>query len=289
MKRIKIFMLLLMLLVMIADTAYVHADDAKEHVSDHIEEFKAKTKCRSVSVAVVSGDKTEVSGDPEVLYQIGSMTKAFTGLAVQKLIAEGLISGDDTVSELLPGFTAYYDNEPCDITIDQLLKQTSGYTNSEKLYPSASDDMTLMDWVTGISGKELSSRPGERYSYSNVNYNLLGAVIEKVSGQSYGEYMETNILVPLGLTNTYVQMPGDGAEIIRGSRPGYRHAFRYEIPVAPGQIPAGYFYSNVTDMARWIGIWLGSADIPQEYKDLINTVKSDLSEPGDYYSGWESF
>ncbi len=289
MKRIKIITLLLMISILIADKAYAYADEVKEHVSDQIEEFKTKTKCRAVSVAVVDGDKTEVYGDAEGLYQIGSMTKAFTGLAVQKLIAEGTLSKDDTVSKLLPGFTAVYGHEACDITIDQLLKQTSGYTNSEKLFPSASDDMTLMDWADSISGKELNYRPGERYSYSNVNYNLLGAVIEKASGLSYREYMETNILIPLGLTNTYVQMPGDGASIIRGSRPGYRHAFRYEIKVAEGQIPAGYFYSNINDMARWIGIWLGSTDIPKEFKDLISAVKSELIKPGDYYSGWESF
>ena len=288
MKRINIFMLLVMFFVLIADKAFVYAYDAKEPVSDQIEEFKSKTKCSAVSVAVVDGDKIEVYGDAG-LYQIGSMTKAFTGLAVQKLIAEEMLSKDDTVSELLPGFTAVYGHEAFDITIEQLLKQTSGYTNSEKLYPSASDDMTLIEWTDSISGKELSFKPGEKYSYSNVNYNLLGAVIEKVSGLSYREYMETNILIPLGLTNTYVVTPGDGANIIRGSRPGYRHAFKYEIPIAPGQIPAGYFYSNVNDMARWIGIWLGSADIPEEYEILLSAVKSELKEPEDYYSGWESF
>ena len=82
-------MLLLLFLIFFADRAYAYADDAKELVSDHIEEFKSKTKCSIVSVAVVDGDKTELYGDAEGLYQIGSMTKAFTGLAIQKLIAEG--------------------------------------------------------------------------------------------------------------------------------------------------------------------------------------------------------
>ncbi len=290
MKRIRfISILMTAILLMIADTAFSYADGDGGSVSSYIDEFRTKTKCNAVSVAVVTDDTIEVYGDAEGLYQIGSMTKAFTGLAVQKLIADGLLSENDTVSDLLPDFAAFYGHEACDITIDQLLTQTSGYTNSEKLYPSASKDMTLMEWTDSISGKELSSRPGEKCAYSNVNYNLLGAVIEKVSGLGYREYMETEILVPLGLTNTYVQEPIDGADIISGSRAGYRHAFRYDIPIAPGQIPAGYFYSNAGDMARWIRIWLGTADIPQEYTDLISSIKSKLNKPGDYYSGWELF
>ena len=56
--------------------------------------------------------------------------------------------------------------------------------------------MTLSEWVEQISGSELQARPGEQYSYSNVNYNLLGAIIEQVSGISFKEYMKQEILTP---------------------------------------------------------------------------------------------
>ena len=267
----------------------VHASEKDTLISDHADDFRTATKCGSVSVVVVRGDETEICGDAEGLYQIGSMTKAFTGLGIQKLISDGLIGEDDNISRWIPGFTAYYDNEPCDITVRQLLTQTSGYTNKEADYPSAAEGMSLMEWAYSISGKELDSRPGTAYSYSNVNYNLLGAVIGQASGKSYKEYMETEILQPLGLANTHVQMQSDDGRIIQGSRLGFRHSFTYTIPVAPGQIPAGYFYSNAADMARWIHIWLGAADIPEEYKELICYVKENLNNAGDYYSGWELF
>ncbi|MCR5511449.1 MAG: beta-lactamase family protein, partial [Lachnospiraceae bacterium] len=199
------------------------------------------------------------------------------------------LSENDTVSELLPGYTAYYDSEPCEITVGQLLYQTSGYTNKESDYPSATEEMSLRDWAYSMSGKELNSRPGSEYSYSNVNYDLLGAIIEQVSGKTYAEYMNSEILIPLGLTHTYAQVPEDGVKIVSGSRLGYRRSFTYEIPVIEGRIPAGYFYSNATDMAEWIRIWTGTADIPEEYKELISAVKDRLNEPGDYYSGWELF
>ena len=267
----------------------VHASDKEMLISDHVDEFCSSTKCEAVSVIVVRGDDTEIYGDAGGLYQIGSMTKAFTGLGIQKLISDGMIYENDSLSELLPGFTAYYDNELCDITIGQLLAQTSGYTNKESDYPSATKDMSLMDWADSISGRELNSKPGSEYAYSNVNYDLLGAVIEQATGKTYKEYMETEILQPLGLTDTYVQVPADNEHIIQGSRLGYRHSFTYIIPVAPGQIPAGYFYSNATDMARWMQILMGTADIPEEYKKLVDSVKANLNDPGDHHSGWELF
>ena len=267
----------------------VHASENDALISDHVEDFRAATKCGSVSVVVVRGDESGIYGDAEGLYQIGSMTKAFTGLGIQKLISDGLIDEDDSISEWIPGFTAYYDNEPCDITVRQLLMQTGGYTNKEADYPSAAEDMSLMEWAYSISGKKLNSRPGTEYSYSNVNYNLLGAVIGQASGMSYKEYMETEILRPLGLADTYVQMQSDDDRIIRGSRLGYRSSFTYTLPVAPGQIPAGYFYSNAADMERWIQIWLGTADIPEKYRELVCSVKENLNNAGDYYSGWELF
>ena len=297
---IKLVAVLVMIAVVVAGgtlNGYAASGDASfnidegtdARIAEYVDEFRDKIRCNSVSAVVVTPDGTEVYGDADALYQIGSMTKAFTGLAVQKLISEGALSESNNVSELIPGYETYYNSEPCEITIGQLLSQTSGYTNKESDYPSATEEMSLQDWAYSISGKELASKPGEEYAYSNVNYDLLGAIIEQVSGKSYAEYMRTEILDPLGLTHTYAQVPEAGADIISGSRLGYRHSFRYEIPVIEGRIPAGYFFSNANDMAKWIEIWIGTAEIPEEYKELISTVKARLNGVGDYYSGWELF
>ncbi len=86
------------------------------------------------------------------------------------------------VSDYIPGFEAYYDDEKVDITVRNLLEQKSGYTNVEKEYPGASETMNLSEWADSISGRELSFKPGTEYAYSNVNYNLLGLIIEKSFG-----------------------------------------------------------------------------------------------------------
>ena len=248
-----------------------------------VAEFSSKTRCNEVSVVVYDHGDISYYGDNQGLYQIGSMTKSFTGLAVQKLISEGVLSADDKVSELLPGFKAYYDSEEAEITVDDLLKQRSGFTNSENDYPSATEDMSLQDWAEFISGKELKSKPGTEYAYSNVNYNLLGVIIENVTGISYREYMEENILVPYGLDSTYAGVPGDSERIVEGSRLGFRNVFEYKVPVREGSIPAGYFYSDAEDIGIWLKTWIENTDAD------MDAVIGELKSEGDCYAGWERF
>ena len=248
-----------------------------------VAEFSSKTRCNEVSVVVYDHGDISYYGDNQGLYQIGSMTKSFTGLAVQKLINEGTLSGEDTVSELIPGFKAFYDSSETEIKVEDLLKQRSGYTNSETDFPSATEDMTLQEWAESISGKELKSMPGTEYSYSNVNYNLLGVIIENVTGISYREYMEENILVPYGLDSTYAGVPGDSERIVEGSRLGFRNVFEYKVPVREGSVPAGYFYSDTEDIGSWLKAWIENSD-PD-----MDLILAELENEGDYYAGWERF
>lgn len=276
--------------VLLCRTLSFHASAMSDDSTQQcITEFCRETKCSNVSVAVCEPEEVRFFGDKDGIYQIGSMTKAFTGLAVQELIDNGLISESDTVSEYIPGFEAYYRSEKVDITINCLMEQKSGYTNSERDYPSADTDMTLPEWAYSISGRELKSRPGEKYAYSNVNFDLLGAVIENVSGISYREYMEKNIFAPLGLHSTSAGMPEDSGRIVKGSRPGYRHVFEYTLPIREASVPAGYMCSDTVDMSRWIRLWLGNEETPASLKSAMEHIKSRLGDEGSYYAGWERF
>ncbi|MBP5604043.1 MAG: beta-lactamase family protein [Ruminiclostridium sp.] len=250
--------------------------------------YQAETKCENVSVVVLRNGEITYYGDNESLYQIGSMTKAFTGLAVQKLIYEGSVDEDGSVSDYIPRFSARYDSANVDITVRELLEQKSGYTNNEKDYPPAAETMTLSEWADSISGRELQSVPGTEYAYSNVNYNLLGAVIENVSGMSYRNYMEKEILAPLGLTHTFVGMPEDD-RVLNGTRLGYRHVFEFPMTVKEASIPAGYFYSDIKDMGRWLKVLSECCDVPEDLRKPLSDIKGYLKEEGDYYSGWELF
>ena len=256
---------------------------ADSGIDSLVSEFKSQTKCDNVSVVVYDHGDVTYYGDCDGLYQIGSMTKSFTGLGVQKLINEGVLSLDDKVSDLIPGFTAYYDSSVVTITVRDLLTQKSGYTNSETDYPSATEDMTLTEWAMSISGKALKSMPGTEYSYSNVNYNLLGLIIENTTGMTYRDYMESEVLDPIGMDQTSVGFPDGSAKIITGSRLGFRNVFEYEVPVREASIPAGYFYSNTKDIGMWMTSWIEGTDYD------MNSVIAELNSEGDYYGGWEKF
>ena len=285
----KNFNAILMMIILSVCLSCRSKAETADAVEDIIKEFKDSTSSEYVSVAVYENGETTFYGDSDSLYQIGSMTKAFTGLAIEHLIDEGLLSKDDTVSNLIPGFEAYYNGQKADISIDDLMRQTSGFTNSEKDFPSAADGMTLSEWTYSMSGKQLKSIPGSEYAYSNANYNILGAIIERVTGREYREYMENEILKPLGLNSTYVGIPSETENIIAGERLVYRNTFEYDIPVREASIPAGYFYSNAKDMSKWIGIWADGADVSPDLKDSIDNIKSMMTDKGDYYSGWERF
>ena len=263
-------------------------DNPNEEVLALVNDFQNLTSCSDVSVVTYENGEVLYYGDRDSLYQIGSMTKAFTGLAIEKLVIEGKISPDDYVSDYVEDFEAYFGDQKQEITIQNLLEQKSGFTNSEKDYPSASAGMSLDEWAKSISGKDLKYQPGTTYAYSNVNYNLLGLIIERVTGISFKDSMENEILTPLGLSHTFVGEP-DAGRVTEGSRIGYKHAFDYAVPVREASIPAGYFYSNTEDMARWMSIWMGEEEVPEVYSKAIEVSKKRLSNEGDYYSGWEYF
>lgn len=258
------------------------APSGRPGIENMIASFKSSTKCSGVSVVVADHGGLSFYGDKEGLYQIGSMTKSFTGLGVQKLIDEGVISETDTLAELIPGFTAYYEHRPIDIKVSDLLSHRSGFINSEVNYPSATPGMSLSDWAKTMSGKELKFLPGHAYSYSNVNYNLLGLIIEKKTGKSYKDYMQGSVLAPMGLSSTSAGTPQSG-RIIEGSRLGFRGTFECKLPVSEGSIPAGYFYSNAEDIGKWMDAWINGKEHGME------SVLSHLSKEGDYYAGLERF
>ena len=287
MRKFRMTMVFMVCLVLLFSSWTVAGSE--ERTERIIGRFQAMTKCTAVSVVTYDHGDVRFYGDRDGLFQIGSMTKAFTGLAIQKLIHEGKLGEKDRVSDYLPWFEAYYGGEKVEITIEELMTQTSGFTNEEARYPSASNGQAIRDWSKAISGKELQSMPGEKYAYSNVNFNLLGVILEEVTGQSYRKYMESEILIPLGLMNTYVGEPDAASRVIEGSRLCFRQAIPYHLAVREGAIPAGYFYSNVKDLGRWMEIWLGVTEVSEEWQEIIFEVKGRLGETGDYYGGLERF
>jgi len=142
---------------------------------------------------------TETPNRPDTSFEIASITKSFTATAILMLQDRGRFSIDDPIGKYIENTPNAWDG----ITLRHLLTHMSGLGDYNPLIAKRyGEDMTPAQIVDIIRGMPLDSRPGEKYQYSNAGYALLGAVIEKTSGQSYGDFLRENIFVPLHMDAT---------------------------------------------------------------------------------------
>ena len=141
-----------------------------------------------------------VPNEAETKFQIASVSKSFTEAAILLLEKGGELRRDDAVSRFIPDYP-----RGDEITINHLITHTSGlprHVFQPDFREKSSRAHTTEDLVDWLRDKPLAFTPGERYGYSNANYSMLAHIIERVSGLSYGDFLETRILSPLGLENT---------------------------------------------------------------------------------------
>ncbi|WP_109439031.1 serine hydrolase [Aquimarina sp. AU119] len=158
--------------------------------------------------------------DPNTIFDIGSVTKQFTAAAILKLEMQGKLSVEDSLH-------AYLENVPIEkqnITIHQLLTHSSG------LLESIGSDYEVVDtemFLAQTFSSELQFSPGERYEYSNVGYSILGILIEKISEQTYEEYLRDNLWLPAGMNKTGYRSPDFQSENIAH---GYQEGTDFGVP-----------------------------------------------------------
>ena len=163
-------------------------------------------------------------------FRIASISKPFTTVLVLQTVEEGKLSLDDTLAELLPG----YSGEGADrITVEQLLTHTSGLVGEnavENLEDIERHHWTKEELLELVAGYPLASRPGKRYRYANFGYLLLAAILEEVSGHSYAELLQDGICEPAGLTSTGVDVT---AELVDSRAAGYHYYSETGVVNAP--------------------------------------------------------
>jgi CubicO group peptidase (beta-lactamase class C family) len=191
--------------------------------------------------------------DADTSFRIGSVTKQFTATAIMKLQEQGKLSVSDPIKKYLPD----YPEVGADITLRQLLTHTSGipsYTDEEELMDRRARPISVEALLASFWNRPLAFPPGSRFAYSNSNYIVLGAIIEKVTGASYADYMQTHVFAPAGLTRTVVGDADDLANRALGYQPGGPHD-RKLVPAHPidMSVPfaAGAVRSTATDLWKW--------------------------------------
>jgi CubicO group peptidase (beta-lactamase class C family) len=208
---------------------------------------------------------------PDMVFRLGSITKQFTAAAVLLLVQEGKLSLDDTVGERLAG----YSGPAAPVTLRQLLTHTGGvpsYTDVPDYPTRMREDQTVEEMIARFRDKPLDFEPGTGWHYSNSGYFLLGAIIEKVSGESYEDFVERRIFAHLGMARSRY---GREAELVPGRVAGYQGApGSYENAAYLSMTQpyaAGSLLSTVDDLARWDQA-LGSDELlPAELRELLWT------------------
>lgn len=234
------------------------------------QEFMKEGKIPGMSLVIVRGNKQylrsfgyadsekKIPVTTKTLFELGSCSKAFTALAILKLEIEGRLNLDDYVSDYLPWFRVTYKNVPQKITLQQLMHHTSGipWQTISKI-PQSDGESALTQTIRAIVGTELNHPPGKEFEYATVNYDILGAIIEKVSGLSFERYTQANILGPLNMYNTRIGRNADQSNLATGYKIGFFAPRAYDAPVYRGNNPSAYVISDAEDMLIWLKLQMG--------------------------------
>ncbi|MEO6286677.1 MAG: serine hydrolase domain-containing protein [Dyadobacter sp.] len=185
-------------------------------------------------------------------FQLASLSKPFTAIAVLKLIQEGRVNLDDSVQRFFPEFPYH------GVKIDMLLSHRSGLPNyiysftdsirHGKKYP---DNMDIMDWYAKVVPTPTPyNRPGRSFNYCNTNYCVLAAIVEKVSGTGFGQYLSDQIFAPLGMLNTFLVTDTSSAAV-KYRTDGHQFGRRLEKDYYDDVVGDKGVYSTTGDIYRF--------------------------------------
>lgn len=233
---------------------------------------------------------------PQTKFYIASITKSFTAAAILLLQERGKLTVNDPVSRFIPDFTSGEQ-----VTLHHLLTHTSGiadFLRFPDFFDVSKKQYTTEEAINLFRNKPLIFKPGERSAYSNSNYVVLAYIIEKVSGQTYSNFLKTNFFIPLGMTNT--GQPNQSNELVPNLASGYgpagfsefETARYYDRSIMTG---AGSLYSTTEDIAKWIegllaGRVLKKDSVEQMYKGADTyslPVRKFLNRDVIVVNGWD--
>jgi CubicO group peptidase (beta-lactamase class C family) len=230
-----------------------------------------------MAVAVVRNDAlvfsqtlgmADAAGNPVSLdtpFGIGSISKSFTALALMQLVETGTVELDLPVQRYLPEFRLA-DAAAATITVRQLLNQTSGIPTAAGFWDAggiAPADQPAAR-MRALGDVRLAHQPGAAFTYSNANYDLVGMLVERVSGLPYEQYVEERIFAPLGMRRSaVVTAPDQLGEAARGFQSWYGLALpSAQTMLNRGVAPGGGVFSSAEDMGRYLSAHLGAGHGP---------------------------
>lgn len=221
----------------------------------------------------VANYEWDVDNKPDTKFRIGSISKQFTATIIMQLVEEGKIKLDSKLSDYLPDYRKDTGDK---ITIHHLLTHTSGivsYTNIPNVWmDSLRNHYEKEYFVEHFHSSDLEFEPGEKYKYNNTGYYLLAAIVEEVTGKSFGEVLKERILKPAGMKNSGSE---DDEFAIKKMASGYmkqgnrivKDRYMYLLNV----MGAGHMYSTVEDLFLWDQALYGTEFLSEESKEKMFT------------------
>lgn len=234
------------------------------------------------SVAVMKDDKViyskafglasldlGVPNSPNTLFNIASVSKQFTAMAIVRMAEKGLLSLDDEVQKYLPEIPDF--GQP--ITFRHLIHHTSGLRSVHDMLGLAGwrgDDLWTNEDVFRFVTlqKDLNYPVGERFGYCNTGYVLMALVVERLSGASFAEWMKREVFDPLGMTHTYVE--DSYTQVVPGNASSYYHS-----------------HDQVFERAMDYWNYTGAGNIHSTSEDLLLWAKNLYSPKPDWENAFE--
>jgi len=243
--------------------------DSYAAIDTYIVEQMQRLHIPGASLAIIEGDRVvhqrgfglaRPGGETPVAltpFFIGSLTKSITAMAVMQMVEAGKMELDASVQHYLPWFRVADPQASAQITVRHLLNQTSGF-------PSLASNLVLAELdntpganerqVRALSTLKLSHPVGEVVEYCNLNYNVLGLIIESVTGETYPDYIQKHIFTPLEMSHSYTaKTPAQQ----NGLAMGHRHWFglpvpAFDLPVPLGSLASGQLISCAEDISHYL-------------------------------------
>lgn len=234
------------------DFAAIDAYVAKEMGSERIP---------GVSIAIVHGsaivhargfgaDGVGRTITPQTPFLIGSMSKSFTALALMQLVQAGKVELDRPAQFYLPEFRVADSATSASITLRHLLYHTSGIPTGAPRGPAGGG---LLGQVAALSQVTLESTPGTQHEYASPNYIVLGAIVERVAGMSFADYVRTHLFTPLDMQHSHVSQE---AAMRDGMSRGHRYWFGFPVatilPHEGDRLPTASIMASAEDLGHFM-------------------------------------
>ena len=263
--KIKILYIVICFMMSIAAQAQ---STALKNVDNYLNSYLNNIPAPGFSISIVEGDQVifnkgygiEKQGhqskmSPQSILHIGALGRGFTAMAVMQLVEQGKLDLDVPITTYIPWFQTANPSFSEQITLRMCLSNTTAIPPQYESMPSLSEVTALEDFIRSFEGLMIKRKPGLSHEFSDEGYSIAGYIISKITGQSYDQYVQDNILNPLQMTRSAASQKLLGNQKISH---GHEMGLTECIPAVPDNPDSNYegagsgFYSTVEDLSHYM-------------------------------------